>query len=103
IRAAQFEAEVTGSSRTVLVEFFMPLCSPCREMMSILGEIAEERREKLKVVSVDAVKDPELAARFRVTTAPSMVLFLGGVPVGQRVGRTPKRQLLAWIDGVTGV
>lgn len=98
IDAAQFDTEVTNSERPVLVDFFTPTCHPCREMLPIMGEIAEERATTLKVVKFDAAKDPAFASRFRITSVPNFILFHRGSPVGQRAGRTPKREMLAWLD-----
>lgn len=98
--AAQFETEIAGPEPAVLVDFYGTLCNPCREMLPLLSEVAEER--KLRVVKVNTDKEPELAARCRVKAVPNLVMFRGGQPIGQRVGRVPKRELLAWIDGLLG-
>ncbi len=98
IDAAQFDTEVTSSERPVLVDFFTPTCSPCQQMLPIIGEIAQERATTLKVVKFDAAKDPAFASRFRISSVPNFVLFQHGAPIGQRAGRTPKREMLAWLD-----
>jgi thioredoxin 1 len=102
IHAAQFDAEVTRSDRPVLVDFFSLTCSPCTEMLPILGEIAQERAEKLKIVKFDAAKDPAFASRFRISSVPNFILFQNGTPNGQRAGRAPKRELLEWLDSTVG-
>ena len=98
IGPTQFETEVIRSDRPVLVDFFTPTCGPCRTMLPVVAGIAEERAALLKVVKLDATKDYALAARFRVSTLPSFILFQRGVPVGQRIGVASKRDLLARLD-----
>ena len=46
---------------------------------------------------VDAAANPELAARFRVTTIPTLLLFRNGQVVGQMLGLKSKKELLAWV------
>jgi len=98
IDASQFDAEISGSDRPVLVDFFTPLCGPCRLMLPIIYEIAQERAATLKVVKFDAAKDPAFASRFRISSVPNFVLLQRGAPIGQRSGSTPKREMLSWID-----
>lgn len=38
-----FKSEVMESDRTVLLDFWVPWCMPCRMVGSILEEIAKER------------------------------------------------------------
>jgi len=94
--AAQFETETAPSSPAVLVDFYSPFCMPCREMLPLLAEVAEERQ--LRIVKINTDQHPDLAARCRVKAVPNLVLFRAGQPIAQRIGRVPKRELLAWLD-----
>jgi thioredoxin len=102
INASEFESQVVTNNTPTLVEFFADWCSPCRDMLPILSEIAAERTATLRVFKFDAGNDPEFASKFRVSAVPNFILFQRGVPVGQRSGFVQKRELLAWIDSAIG-
>lgn len=88
-----FEAEVLSSEKTVLLDFFAAWCGPCRMVGPILEEIAQEN-ESIKVCKIDVDRDPELAARFNVTSIPLLVVMQDGKVVNQALGAKPKDQIL---------
>ena len=102
IDASQFDAQVIASEIPVLVEFFTDRCYFCTQILPILAEIAAERAETLRIFKFDAGKEPQFASQFRICSLPNFVLFKGGMPVGQRSGSAPKRELLAWVDSAGG-
>jgi thioredoxin 1 len=87
-----FTAEVLESEQPVLVDFWAAWCPPCRLMNPILDELAAAR-EDIKIVSVDADEEQDLAARYGVLGLPTFVLFDNGAPVSTLVGARPKRRL----------
>ena len=87
-----FTAEVLESDQPVLVDFWAAWCPPCRLMNPILDELAAER-DDLKIVSVDADNEQELAVQYGVLGLPTFVLFNNGAPVATLVGARPKRSL----------
>ncbi|MES2571522.1 MAG: thioredoxin domain-containing protein [Verrucomicrobiota bacterium] len=98
ITAAEFEAEILRSEKPVLIDFYGTHCSPCRRMLPVLEEIAAERADKIRVVKINAHEQSEVAVRFRIGSVPNFLLIRGGEVVGQRIGLTPKRDLLEWLD-----
>ena len=93
----QFDNEVLRHPGTVLVDFYTENCPPCRMLTPVLDELALENSDKLKIAKVDAAANAELAARFRVTTIPTLLLFKNGQVVGQMLGLKSKKDLLAWV------
>ncbi|MGL6252385.1 MAG: thioredoxin family protein, partial [Billgrantia desiderata] len=49
---ANFEQEVLKAEQTVLLKFWAPWCGPCKVMAPVIDEVAEERADSLKVVSI---------------------------------------------------
>ena len=45
INKNNFENEVLNSDKTVLLDFWASWCAPCRRVVPIVEEIADERRE----------------------------------------------------------
>ena len=91
-----FQEEVLNSDKPVLVDFWAPWCGPCRMVLPIIEEIAEEN-EDIKVVKVNVDEDPELANQFGVMTIPTLYVFKNGQAVNHRSGAMPKEQILAMV------
>ena len=91
-----FREEVVNSDRPVLIDFFAPWCGPCRMVVPIVEQIAEER-EDIKVVKINVDEEPELASQFRVMSIPTLVVFKDGAVVNQAVGARSKDAILAMI------
>lgn len=90
VKTADFEKEVLQSDVPVLVDFWAPWCPPCRAISPTLDTISEEMSGKAKIVKVDVDDEPEVAARYGVSSIPALLLFKGGQQVGQLVGAHPK-------------
>ena len=91
-----FQEEVLNSDKPVLVDFWAPWCGPCRMVLPIIEEIAEEN-EDIKVVKINVDEDPELAKQFGVMTIPTLYVFKNGQAVNHRSGAMPKEQILAMV------
>lgn len=95
-----FDAEVLGETRPVLVEFTADWCGPCRQLAPVLGAVAEEERERLRVVQIDVDHNPGISARYGVLSMPTLMVFRAGEPVKSMVGARPKRRLLRELEDV---
>lgn len=100
---ADFAAEVLGADRAVLVQFTAEWCGPCRQLAPVLGELAREEGERLKVVCLDVDRSPRTAISYGVMATPTLLVFRDGEPVRSMVGARPKRKLLQELEGVLGV
>jgi len=92
-----FTAEVLESEQPVVVDFWAAWCPPCRAMNPILDELAAER-DDLKIVSVDADTEQELAVQYGVLGLPTFVVFENGAPVASLVGSRPKKKFVSEIE-----
>lgn len=91
--APGFEAQLSGTDRPVLVDFWAPWCGPCKAMAPALQEIALAFEDRLRVVKVNVDESPELAARFQIQSVPSLLLFQRGQVVERAVGARSRQGL----------
>ncbi|WP_405661330.1 thioredoxin family protein [Streptomyces sp. RK9] len=96
---ADFGFEVLSGDRPVLVQFTAEWCGPCRQLMPVLGEIAREEGDRLKVVQVDVDRNPETTMAYGVLSTPTLMAFRDGEPVWQVVGARAKRKLVGELEG----
>ncbi|WP_030684994.1 thioredoxin [Streptomyces sp. NRRL B-1347] len=96
---ADFGFEVLSGERPVLVQFTAEWCGPCRQLAPVLGELAAQEAERLKVVRVDVDRNPETTVAYGVLSTPTLMVFRDGEPVWQAVGARAKRKLVAELAG----
>ena len=89
-----FEAEVLGSPRPVIVEYWAQWCPPCRLIGPVLDAIAAERAGLLDVVKLNIDENPRTAQKYEILLVPTLNLFRGGEVVKQVIGARSKSALL---------
>ena len=91
-----FDQEILNSDKPVLMDFWAPWCGPCRMVVPLVEEIAEERSD-IKVVKINVDEEQELAMQFGVMSIPTLVVMKNGKIVNQVTGARPKAQILAML------
>lgn len=97
INENSFEEEVLDEKKPVLVDFWAPWCGPCRMLVPIIEEIADENSDTLKVVKINIDENQNLAAKYEITSVPTLMLFEKGKPQKTTIGFQSKEKLLEFI------
>jgi len=95
-----FKTTVLESKSPIMVDFWAKWCAPCLATAPILEELAKEYVGKIDFAKVDVDANGPLAAKYGVTSIPTMLIFEGGQPVRQITGFKPKQELKKALDGI---
>ncbi len=98
---SNFATEVLQSTSPVLVDFWAEWCGPCKALGPILDELAEEYNGKVRIGKVNIDEYQELAAQYRISSIPTLLLFKAGQVAEQLVGLRSKKDLKASFDRLT--
>ncbi len=85
-----FEAEVLQCETPVVVDFWAEWCAPCRQIAPIIGALAEEYGEQVKVLKMNIDDSPQTPGKYGVRAIPTVLAFKDGQVVQQLQGARPK-------------
>jgi len=95
---ATFKGEVIQSKKPVLVEFWASWCGPCLALKSTLEKIAGDMKDKIKVATVEADKNPKLTDQFHVMGVPTLYIFIDGQIKAHLTNGHSEKELKAKIE-----
>lgn len=95
---SNFEKEVLNSETVTVVDFWAPWCGPCRKMGPLLDEIAEEFKDKIKVVKINTDENLKTATEYQISSLPSIFIFKNGEAKETLVGLMPKTAIVSNIQ-----
>lgn len=96
--ASNFESNVLKSDKPVLVDFWAEWCGPCKSLLPVLEEVAEEMGDKAVITKVNVDDNGNLAQKYGIRGIPTMIFFKNGEAMKTLVGAQPKAEIVKSIE-----
>ena len=91
-----FDSSIS-QKKLVLVDFYSDSCIPCKRLNPVLSELEESSANKAAFYKVNINFDLELAEKYGVMSAPTLILFKAGKEIDRKTGFQTKEVLEDWI------
>jgi thioredoxin 1 len=88
----QANHDETVRTGIVLIDFWADWCGPCKRFGPIFEKVSQDNPDA-RFVKVDTEADEELAAKYGVTSIPTLVVYREGIPVYGAPGALPEAAL----------
>jgi thioredoxin len=86
--------KMINSEKYVLVDYNATWCKPCKIMAPMLDKIAENNKDKLIFVKIDADKNKSLLKEKGIESIPVLELYKNGIKVWEHEGEIDEATLL---------
>ena len=93
-----FENEIIKSGIPAIVDFWAEWCMPCRTMLPVIDEVANEFIGKIKVGKINIDENISTATDLTVMNIPTLLFFKDGKEVGRVTRVVQKRELIEKIS-----
>ena len=96
--SVEFDAAAAHSVLPLVVDFWAPWCGPCRMVAPELERVARDAAGRLLVVKVNTDQVTDVAARFRISSIPTLAVVFRGQELDRAAGARPAADILSFVD-----
>jgi len=93
-----FSQDVLQSNKTVIVDFYTPLCGPCRRLAPTVEKLAEEYKDVLVIGKCDVSENLQTGMSYGITAVPTLIVFKSGEEVTRQRGLVSEDDLRALVE-----
>jgi len=96
----EFEKEINGADKIILVDFFATWCGPCQVLGPILENLSKNFEGKIDFAKANVEDIPLTSQKFEVEKIPTVILFKNGKAIGNFVGLIPENNIKEWLENI---
>ena len=98
ITDTNFETDVLGSDKPILVDFWAEWCGPCRMIAPTVEAVAEEYQGKAGVFKMNVDENTNVPQQYGIRGIPTLILFKGGQEQERIVGAVTREAITRVIE-----
>ncbi len=95
---SNFQTDVLGSDKPVLVDFWAQWCGPCRMIAPTVEAIAEEYSDKASVYKMNVDENMNVPQQYGIRGIPTLILFKNGQEQERIVGAVTREAIARVLD-----
>jgi thioredoxin 1 len=93
-----WQADVLGSDKPVLVDFWAEWCGPCRAIAPAIEAVAEQYADKATIVKMNVDENMNVPQQYGIRGIPTLILFKGGQEQERVVGSVSKDAIAKLVE-----
>jgi len=95
---SNFQTDVLGSDKPVLVDFWAEWCGPCRMIAPTVEAVAEAYQGKASVYKMNVDENMNVPQQYGIRGIPTLILFKGGQEQERIVGAVTREAITRVVD-----
>ena len=93
-----WQADVLGSDKPVLVDFWAEWCGPCRAIAPAVEAVAEQYADKATIVKMNVDENMNVPQQYGIRGIPTLILFKGGQEQERIVGSVSRDAIAKLVE-----